>query len=415
MKKFITKSTAFSVFGQNVIFQMLYVTSIVFMLSNCQSPEQKRWHSYYTDQCTHVDSIRQYFFVEKDPEKYVQNICNVQGRMDRLGLADSADKMLGIMQDFANTSGNKRFFVYHNLNYAYHYMILGEYDKAWNKFLLREKFAAAADINNQLMAFNFLGSYYYMIGEPDSASMALVKGYRLSKDVGDTILQFTLALNAGAAYHDLGMFGASSYYFSEAYSYSQKHNKPSLMLVNNLVASLTSELKYDRAIALCEQNREQWMKDPNDRAAVLLKLNYANLLLMRNDVRKSGEILKLINFQLIDPLHIPLYRSIESEVILDKGDISGFKEHIDTLKPMIYENQPRSIIKFKHVLLKSLKFMDFPLSIDSIQTFYNDAIKQDELELVARVEYASLLSGVYKNQGNANLARLWETRFLKTK
>jgi len=367
MKKIITKSTTFSVFGQNVIFQMLYVTSIVFMLSNCQSPEQKRWHSYYTDQCTHVDSIRQYFFVEKDPEKYVQNICNVQGRMDRLGLADSADKMLGIMQDFANTSGNKRFFVYHNLNYAYHYMILGEYDKAWNKFLLREKFAAAADINNQLMAFNFLGSYYYMIGEPDSASMALVKGYRLSKDVGDTILQFTLALNAGAAYHDLGMFGASSYYFSEAYSYSQKHNKPSLMLVNNLVASLTSELKYDRAIALCEQNREQWMKDPNDRAAVLLKLNYANLLLMRNDVRKSGEILKLINFQLIDPLHIPLYRSIESEVILDKGDISGFKEHIDTLKPMIYENQPRSIIKFKHVLLKSLQFMDFPLSIDSIQ------------------------------------------------
>ncbi len=413
MKKIITKSTTFSVFGQNVIFQMLYVTSIVFMLSNCQSPEQKRWHSYYTDQCTHVDSIRQYFFVEKDPEKYVQNICNVQGRMDRLGLADSADKMLGIMQDFANTSGNKRFFVYHNLNYAYHYMILGEYDKAWNKFLLREKFAAAADINNQLMAFNFLGSYYYMIGEPDSASMALVKGYRLSKDVGDTILQFTLALNAGAAYHDLGMFGASSYYFSEAYSYSQKHNKPSLMLVNNLVASLTSELKYDRAIALCEQNREQWMKDPNDRAAVLLKLNYANLLLMRNDVRKSGEILKLINFQLIDPLHIPLYRSIESEVILDKGDISGFKEHIDTLKPMIYENQPRSIIKFKHVLLKSLQFMDFPLSIDSIQTFYNDAIKQDELELVARVEYASLLSGVYKNQGNANLARLWETRFFE--
>ena len=102
-------------------------------------------------------------------------------------------------------------------------------------------------------------------------------------------------------------------------------------------------------------------------------------------MRKSGEILKLINFQLIDPLHIPLYRSIESEVILDKGDISGFKEHIDTLKPMIYENQPRSIIKFKHVLLKSLQFMDFPLSTDSIQTFYNDAVKQDELELVARV------------------------------
>ena len=98
---------------------------------------------------------------------------------------------------------------------------------------------------------------------------------------------------------------------------------------------------------------------------------------------------------------------------MDKGDISGFKEHIDTLKPMIYENQPRSIIKFKHVLLKSLQFMDFPLSIDSIQTFYNDAIKQDELELVARVEYASLLSGVYKNQGNANLARLWETRFFE--
>lgn len=55
------------------------------------------------------------------------------------------------------------------------------------------------------------------------------------------------------------------------------------MLLNNWIASLTSEKKYDRVIALCEQNREQWMNDTMDKASVLLKLNYATVLSILGD------------------------------------------------------------------------------------------------------------------------------------
>lgn len=413
MNRVVTNFIAAKFFGRKEVFKMLYVLGIVFLCTNCQSPERKRQIQYYTNQCTHVDSIHQYFFKDHDPEKYIQNICNVQSRMDRLGLKDSAEKLLNTMQAFANTTKDHRFMAYHYLNYAYHYLTLGQYDSARRKYQFREKYAKSADIHNQLMALNFLGSFYYMVGEIDSARIEFVRGYRLSKEVGDTIQQFSLALNAGAAYHDLGMYGAASYYFSEAFSLSKKNNKPSLMLLNNWIASLTSERKYQRVLDLCEENREQWMNNTRDKASVLIKLNYASVLSIVGDEKKCDEILKMINVQDVDPLHLPLFRSIELDVMLDKGDIKGFKQHIDTLKSMIYENQPRSIVKFKRVLLKSMNYTDFPLSVDSFQIFYNQGIKDGSMDWVSKVEYASLLAGVFRKQGKRELAELWDNRYMK--
>lgn len=413
MKTFGTKTISTVTFDRKGIFKMLYVFCVVFLCSNCQSPERKRLTQYYTNQCTHVDSIHRYFFNENDPDKYVQNICNVQSRLEKFGFKDSAEKFLNRMQDHANTTKDDRFIAYHNLNYAYHYLTMGQYDSAWQKYLLREKYAKSADIHNQLMTLNFLGSYYYMVGEVDSARIEFVKGYRLSKEVGDTIQQFSLALNAGATYHDLGMFGAASYYFSEAFSLSKKRNKTSLMLLNNWIASLTSEKKYDRVIALCEQNREQWMNDTMDKASVLLKLNYATVLSILGDGKKCDQVLKMINIKDVDPMHLPLFRSIELNVMLDKGDINGFKQHIDTLKSMIYENQPRSIVKFKRVLLKSMDYTEFPLSLDSFQNFYYRGIKDGSMDWVSRVEYASLLAGVFRKQGKLTLAEQWDKRYMQ--
>ena len=64
---------------------------VVFFFISCgQSEGVKLRQSYYSTQCTHVDSIWQYFTLENDPSEFVQLLCNAQSNLERKGCTSSS-------------------------------------------------------------------------------------------------------------------------------------------------------------------------------------------------------------------------------------------------------------------------------------------------------------------------------------
>ncbi|MFM6952144.1 MAG: hypothetical protein ACKOXR_03245 [Bacteroidota bacterium] len=387
---------------------------LVVFMSDCQSPEKKRLNEYYAHHCIHVDSIYRHYFLQNDPDKYIQNICNAQSYLVQKGLTDSADKLLRYMQEYANTTKSDKYLNYHYLNYAYYHAGKGQVDSARIKFNWRNRYALDADVNNQLMAINFLGNLLYVEGKVDSARIEFTRGFDLSKEIGDTLQRFTLAVNAGATCDELGMFSAASYYFSEAYAISQRMKYPSLMMLNNLVVSLISEKKYDKAKKLCEQTMSLWLNSDKDRAAKLLQLNYTNLLSIFHHPEKMGAMLDGIDPKKLDAVYVPLYRSLQLDALLGLKKKEEFHQLIDTLQPYIYGNQPMTIIRMSSMLHKAIPMVGFPLQLDTLLRKYRSAEGQ-QWDLNARATYAELFAKVYESRGDVKNAMEWKGQWLNDK
>lgn len=387
---------------------------VMSLVMNCQSPEKKRLNEYYAHQCIHVDSIYRHYFLQNDPEKYIQNICNAQSYLSQKGLTDSADKLLGYMQAYANNTSNEKYLNYHYLNCAYYHAGKGEVDSARIKYQIRNRYAVDADVNNQLMAINFLGNLLYVEGKVDSARVEFTRGFDLSKEIGDTLQRFTLAVNAGATCNELGMYSAASYYFSEAYTLSQRMKYPSLMMLNNLVVSLISEKKYNKAIKLCEQTMSLWLNNDKDRAAKLLQLNYTNLLSIFHRPEKMGAMLDGVDPKKLDAVYVPLYRAMQLDALLGLKKKQEFRQTIDSLQPYIYANQPMSIFRMSSMLNKAITEWGFPLQLDSLMKAYQSSAGKD-WDLNAKETYAELFAKIYESRGEAAKALEWKNRWLNEK
>ena len=389
---------------------MLYAAVICLFLVCCQSPEKKRLNQYYMNKCIHVDSIHQYYFVQNDPIKYIQNICNSYSHLAQVGLADSAKKFIGYMQRQANQTSNERYLNYHYLNYAYHHLNNGEVDSARLKFEIRNRYAAEADLTNQLMATNFLGTLLFVEGKIDSARMEFVRGFEMSKEIGDTLQRFTLAVNAGATCNELGLNSAATYYFSEAYAMSQKMKYPSLMMLNNLVASLITEKNYAKATQLCEQSKSVWLNNDKDQAAILLQLNYINLLSISKKAQPMLPLLNAIDPGKLNAIYWPLYHRLRLEALLFTNQYAKFHQTIDTLQGYIYRNQPQTVVRLNPMLFSAMDRVGFPLRLDSLLLSYQHNFR--DWDLATRWEYADLISEVYDLQGNEAKSLFWKKQGL---
>jgi DNA-binding CsgD family transcriptional regulator/flagellar basal body-associated protein FliL len=259
------------------------------------------------------------------------------------------------------------------------------------------------------MSHNFAGCFYYNVGEVDSARTEFLSGYNLAKDVGDTIQLYGLALNTGTTYHDLSMFSVAAYYFAEAYSIGLRRKNVSLMLINNLVASLIAEEKFDRALELCEKNKEQYQKNPKDAGSILLKLNHCHILTTKGYLSRCSDILNYIEPALIPKVHLPYYYSIVMNQKLKSGATADYVQFMDTLDDFIYQNQPESVVDMVGELSDASDRGLFSLNIDSLVDFYNDVVVK-KWNPSYQSKYASLIADVYKDQGKATLANFWETR-----
>ncbi|MFM2254516.1 MAG: hypothetical protein RLZZ47_5 [Bacteroidota bacterium] len=388
---------------------MLWLFLMALGLNSCESPQKKKELLYYSQVCTNVDSIWQFYSKENDPIRYVQNLCNAQSTFDRRGLKDSSAKLIFLMEGLAQSTDDKRYLSYHYLNRAFHHLNYGDLDSAWHFYVIQRKYSAFADDNNKLMAHNFAGCFYYNVGEVDSARTEFLNGYNLAKDVGDTIQLYGLALNTGTTYHDLSMFGVAAHYFAEAYSIGLRRKSVSLMLINNLVASLIAEQKLDRALELCENNKERYQKNPKDQGSILLKLNHCHVLTTKGLLSRCDDILKYIEPASIPKIHLPYFYSIIMNQKLKSGAHAEYLGFMDTLDNFIYRNQPESVVEMEMELAVASERGLFSLNIDSLVDFYDRVIVK-KWNPSYQSKYASLISTVYKDRGNVTLANLWETR-----
>lgn len=382
---------------------------IVICLAACgKSKGQKDRDFYFVNQCTHVDSIWNFFTVENDPIEYISMMCNTQSNLAKRGFIDSSTKLLYRMDAFAAEQKNGKVFTYIYLNRAFDALVNGDLDSANVYFLRRKKYLNSADDINTMMAYQFAGNYYYLNGEIDSARSEFVNGYKFSREKGDSAMMYNFALNSGTTYFDLQLNAMAKYYFSEAYVLGSKKGKVSLMLVNNLVATLISENKYSEAIKLCEDNQTNWMKDSLNNASTLLKLNYSYLLNQQDEPKRAEMILKSVNVKNIPNIHLPYFYSNLLESLLDQQKITQFKSVIDTLSPFIYQNQPRSIVEMKSCLIDAIDLKLLSLSLDSLTSTYHNRLRHASDHYSAAV-YCEVIAHLLRNKGDAGTAKQWES------
>lgn len=385
-----------------------------FFQVGCQSPEKQRLLKYYSSGCSHVDSIWKFYAVDNDPIKYVQNICNATNFLERKGLLDSCEKLINYMEGFAQKTDNVRYKDIHYLNRAFHCLNVQLIDSAWHYYTVRQKYAANSDDVTRLMSHNFAGCFYYNVGEVDSARTEFVNGYNLSKEIGDTMQCFSLALNAGATHHALEMFGAASYYFSEAYSIALRRKNITLLLVNNLVASLISEKKYDRALELCNEYKIRWMNEPNDHGSKLLRLNYCHLLSIKQLFVECEKNLQLIDPAAVPKEHLGFYYSIVLNQKLHVNQDAA-AQFLDTLDLYMYQNQPQSVVDMHNELSYASEKGLFSLSLDSITMAYQRFAFEKNWSPSYRSKYEGLIANILNDRGDLAKAKSWQLKQIISK
>lgn len=400
--------------GKSSIILWLSGLMIVGLTSCGRSQGKKERELYFSSQCTNVDSIWHFFTVENDPEECISIICNAQSNLGNRGLKDSSLKLLGRIDGLAVKLKNPRVFTYVYLNRAFDAMLQGRMDSAMKYYNMRKPFVGSADDINILVANQFAGNYYYLNGKIDSAREEFLAGYTHSRQIGDTAMMYSFALNAGTAYFDLNLTSMAKYYFSEAYVIGLNKKKVSLMLINNLVATLITERKYNEAIKLCEEHQSKWMLDSLDNGSVLLKLNYAYLLNQQDESKRAETILKLVNFKTVPVpgIHLPYYYAILLESQLNQNKIANFKTVIDTVSPFIYQNQPRSITEMQSILLKAADRKLFELNVDSLSSTYYGYLNKESDYFTSSV-YCDIISHLYKIKGNNSAAAHWDNLKIK--
>jgi tetratricopeptide (TPR) repeat protein len=379
-----------------------------------KSISEKKQRFYYSTTCKNVDSIWQFFTVENDPIEIVQLLCNAQSNLSRLGLTDSSAKLIKKMDNLAGKLNNPRFYAYVYLNSAFESLVKGDMANALANFNRRNKYLNGADDINVLMSHQFKGNYYYMDGQIDSARGAFVNGYNLARDKGDTTMMYSFALNSGTTYFDLQLTSMAAYYFSEAYLIGVQRGDVSMMLINNLVATLISEGNYEEAIKKCEENQAKWMADPLNSGSILLKLNYSFLLNRQGEYKRSEHILREVSVKSIPKIHLSYYYANYLESLFSQNRKIDFKNMLDTLVPFVYSNQPRSTTEMKSILLKAVDSELFNPDLNRFIGFYKSSLIKDSDHYTSS-EYCDFLSHVYKKKSQFNQANLWENRGIRHK
>ena len=54
---------------------------VIFITACGKSQGEKERSDYFSSQCSHVDSIWNFYTVENDPEEYISIICNAQSNL----------------------------------------------------------------------------------------------------------------------------------------------------------------------------------------------------------------------------------------------------------------------------------------------------------------------------------------------
>ena len=377
-----------------------------------KSQGEKERDNYFMGQCKNVDSIWNYYAVEHDPEEYISIICNAQSNLGRMGLKDSAMKLIYLMDQYALKVNSPKVYTYVYLNRAFDALINGRVDSAQIFYNKRNKYIASADDINITMAYQLSGNCYYMLGEIDSARGAFVNGYNFARDRGDSAMMYNYAVNAGTTYFDLQLMSMAKYYFSEAYVLGSKKGKVSLMLINNLVATLISEKKYQEAVKLCEDNQTKWMTDSTDNGSVLLKLNYAFLLNKQGEYKRADKILKNVNISSIPDIHMPYYYANLLESMYHRNKIDDFKTTLNTLSPFLYQNQPRSVSEMQTILKTAIDEKLYSPNLDSLIYMYNVELKTST-DIYSSIVYCDLISHIVNGRGDKAGADIWSNRSIK--
>lgn len=212
---------------------------------------------------------------------------------------------------------------------------------------------------NLLSSYRILSVAYYSEGLSDSAVFYWQLGYKEAVIKKDPYNIYMFANNLGTHYYNNDNLNLALKFFTLAIKASSDFNLKEPILTNNIISTLISQQKTEKALEYWEKHRDVLILDTNSYKGQLIFISRINLLQLLNRDSEADSLLLYLNLDNINATLITQYVRVLLTSRFNKNDFSLFQNPI-----------------YQTVIEENIVFLINKLGEDWINHIQNKHIKQ---------------------------------------
>jgi hypothetical protein len=222
---------------------------------------------------------------------------------------------------------------------------------------------------NLLETYRTLSVAYYYNNQSDSAVFYWQLGYKEAVIDKDPYNTYSFANNLGTHYYNKDNLNLALKFFTLAIKASSEFNLKEPILTNNIVSTLISQQKLEKALEYWEKNRDVLVLDTNTYKGQLIYLSRINLLQLLNRNTEADSLLSYLNIECIHATLVTHYLCVLMNAKFNKNDFSLFQN--PRYKPVIDKNLVFIINKLADEWIDNLENIEIKKLIPLIESnFY---------------------------------------------
>lgn len=318
-------------------------------------------------------------FSSTDQQKVNQLLTYINNWNHQSHLADVNNMWLRLMSTYHLQKGNTDSALFYSQNALQH--------------------AQNHSQNNIVESYRILSIAYYYTGQTDSALNYWKLGYKeavISKDPYNT---YTFANNLGTHYYNNDNLNLALKFFTIALKASSQINLKEPILTNNIISTLISQQKHDKALEYWEKNRDILVMDTNTYKGQLIYLSRINLLQLLNRNQEADSLLAQINLERINPTLIMEYLRVLLNSKFSKNDLSIFQD--PKYKTHIEKNIVTLLLQVKNEWINNLDKPEIKQLIPLIETNFSQLNNSNSKDYKALFQLSKTLAYHYSNSNSS--------------
>ena len=314
-------------------------------------------------------------FSANDPQNVPQLLSYINKWKQQSNQADVYNIWLRLMSTYQLQKGNTDSALFYSQNALQH--------------------AQNQSQNNIVESYRILSIAYYYNGQTDSAVNYWKLGYKEAVISKDHYNSYTFANNLGTHYYNNDNFNLALKFFTVALKASSQIDLKEPILTNNIISTLISQQKHDKALEYWEKNREILILDTNTYKGQLIYISRINLLQLLNRSLEADSLLSQIHIESINTTLITEYLRVLLNSKFNKHDLAVFQD--PRYKQLIEDNLVPLIIQVKNEWINNLQNPEIQKLIPLIESNYIQINNSNSKDYNALFQLSKILANHYSN------------------
>lgn len=321
-------------------FYFLFFVS--FWVFSCRETGVDKLRSdYLANNCNSIDTILQE--VERAPSSLKPSVLsNAVNRFYFNNKKEDAKRILDKWQGNDVLNSDEIYSEYLINDLGYYHLWEGNLDSTFKYIQINEK-KTLKDTWSKYAFINLKGSFFYIKGDLQTSKSHFLEGFILAKKQNISIYIEKFSVNLGAIAFEENQYGTASKFFSSAYQIVKRENRKNPGLINNLAAIYLQEQNIDLAYNTILKLRDELEPKSSNYYAILAKINFANILIAKNELNRAYQTLDNISQFAIPESLLGEYLIARLKIIQEK-EWNGIDQFVEVYKD--------NLIKFNSILIQ---------------------------------------------------------------